>query len=186
MTALSSLWLPILLSAVAVFIASSVIHMFTPWHKTDFQKLPDEDRTRDGLRALAIPPGDYMTPCPSSPEEMKSPEFKAKLEQGPRLIMTVMPTGPFSMGKNLGQWFVYCAVISFFAAYVASRTLPKGAPYMHVFQLVSVSAFMAYSLALWPMSIWYQRSWTTTLKSTVDGAVYALLTAGVFGWLWAR
>jgi len=186
MTALSSLWLPILLSAVAVFVASSVIHMFTPWHKTDFQKLPDEDRTRDGLRALAIPPGDYMTPCPSSAAEMKSPEFAKKMELGPRMVMTVMPNGPMSMGKNLVQWFVYCAVVSFFAAYVASRTLPGGAPYLHVFQLVSVTAFIGYSLALWQSSIWYQRSWATTLKLTVDGAVYALITAGVFGWLWAR
>lgn len=186
MTALSSLWLPILLSAVLVFVASSVIHMVTPWHKTDFKKLPDEDRARDGLRALAIAPGDYMSPCPSSHEEMKSPEFKAKLEQGPRLVMTVMPNGPFSMGKPLAQWFVFCLVVSFFAAYVASRTLAHGAPYMHVFQLVSVTAFMGYSLALWPMSIWYQRSWTTTIKSTVDGAAYALLSAGVFGWLWVR
>lgn len=186
MTALSSLWLPIVLSAVAVFIASSLIHMLTPWHKTDFQKLPNEDRTRDGLRALAIPPGDYMTPCPSSPEEMKSPEFKAKLEQGPRVVMTVMPNGPFSMGKNLVQWFIYSMVIAFFAGYVASRTLPKGAQYLQVFQLIAVTAFMGYSLGLWQMSIWYQRSWTTTVKNTVDGTVYALLTAGIFAWLWAR
>jgi hypothetical protein len=186
MTSLMSLWLPIVLAAVAVFIASSVIHMCTPWHKTDFQKLPDEDRTRENLRALGIPPGDYMTPCPSSAAEMKSPEFKAKLEQGPRLVMTVMPNGPFSMGKNLVQWFLYSVVVGVFAAYVASRTLPRTAPYMHVFQLVAVTAFMGYSAALWQMSIWYNRSWSTTLKSTVDGAVYALLTAGVFGWLWAR
>jgi hypothetical protein len=157
MTALSSLWLPIVLSAVLVFVASSVIHMLTPWHKTDFQRLPNEDRTREGLRALAIPPGDYMTPCPSSAAEMKSPEFAEKMKQGPRLVMTVMPSGPMSMGKNLVQWFIFCAVVSFFAAYVASRTLPQGASYLHVFQLVSVTAFMGYSLALWPMSLWYQR-----------------------------
>ena len=186
MTALSLLWLPILLSAVAVFIASSVIHMMTPWHRTDFQKLPNEDRTRDGLRALAIPPGDYMTPCPSSAAEMKSPEFAEKMKQGPRMVMTVMPTGPVSMGKNLVQWFVYCLVVGLFAAYLASFVLPKGAPYMQVFRVVSVAAFMGYSLALWPMSIWYQRSWTTTVKSTVDGLLYALITAGIFGWLWAR
>lgn len=186
MTALSSLWLPIVVSAVLVFIASSVLHMLTPWHKTDFSKLPDEDRTRDGLRALAIPPGDYMTPCPSSPQEMKSPEFKAKLEQGPRIVMTVMPNGPVSMGKNLVQWFIYCVVVGLFAAYLVGRTTPHGAPYMHVFQLTAVTAFVGYSLALWPASIWYQRAWTTTIKSTVDGAIYALITAGVFGWLWAR
>jgi hypothetical protein len=186
MTALSSLWLPILLSAIVVFIASSAIHMFTPWHKTDYPKLANEDSVLAGLRALAIPPGDYMVPCAGGMEEMKSPAFKAKLEQCPRVVMTVMPNGPFSMGKNLAQWFIYSLVIAFFAAYVASRTLPRGAPYLQVFQLIAVTAFMGYSVGLWQMSIWYNRSWTTTVKSTVDGAVYALLTAGIFAWLWAR
>src|SRR5258708_35182452 len=122
MTALSSLWLPILLSAVAVFVASSLIHMFTPWHKTDFQKLPNEDRTREGLRALAIPPGDYMTPCPSSHAEMKSPEFAEKMKQGPRVGMPGLPNGPMSMGKNMVQWFIYSALVGVFASCSASRT----------------------------------------------------------------
>jgi len=186
MISLVSLWLPILLSAVAVFIASSVLHMLTPWHKGDFKKLPNEDRAREGLRALAIPPGDYMTPCPYSPEEMKSPEFAEKLKQGPRMIMTVMPSGPFSMGKNLIMWFIYCVVVSGFAACLAAETLPKGAPYMRVFQVAGATAFIGYSLALWQGSIWYQRSWITTLKQTIDGLIYGLLTAGIFGWLWAR
>ena len=186
MISLTSLWLPILLSGVAVFIASSILHMLTPWHKGDFKKLPDEDRAREGLRALAIPPGDYMTPCPSSPEEMKSPEFAEKLKQGPRMIMTVMPTGPFSMGKNLLMWFIYCVVVSGFAACVAAVTLPKGAPYMRVFHVVGATAFIGYSLALWQGTIWYQRSWITTLKQTIDGLIYGLITAGIFGWLWVR
>ena len=186
MTALSSLWLPILLSAVVVFFASSVLHMLTPWHKGDFQKLPNEDRTRDGLRALAIPSGDYMTPCPSSSAELKSPEFAEKMKQGPRMVMTVMPNGPMSMGKNLAQWFVYCVVVGLFAAYVASLALPRGAPYMKVFHIVSVTAFIGYGLALCQSSIWYSRSWATTLKLLIDALIYGLLTAGVFGWLWAR
>jgi len=186
MTALSSLWLPIVLSAVLVFAASSIIHMLTPWHKSDYPKLANEDSVLSGLRALSIPPGDYMIPCAGSMDEMKSPEFKAKMEQGPRVVMTVMPNGPFSMGKNLAQWFAYSLVIGALAAYVVGRTIPPGAPYMHVFQLTAVTAFMGYSLALWQFSIWYNRSWTATIKSTVDGAAYALLTAGTFAWLWAR
>jgi hypothetical protein len=186
MTALSSLWLPIVLSAVLVFVASSIIHMLLPWHKSDYPKLPDEDRVREGLRALAIPPGEYMIPRPDSPQELKSPEFQEKMKQGPIMMMTVIPNGPMSMGKNLVQWFIYCAVVGLFAAYVVGRTVPPRAPYMHVFQLVAVTAFIGYSLALWQFSIWYHRSWATTLKSTVDGAVYALLTAGAFGWLWPR
>src|SRR5436190_9374278 len=186
MTSLLSLWLPIVLAAVLVFVASSIIHMLTPWHKSDYPKLPDEDRLLAGMRALAIPPGDYMIPCAGGAKEMKSPEFRAKLEQGPRVVMTVMSSGPFSMGSNLVQWFIYSLVVGLLAAYVAGRTVPPGAPYVHVFRIVAVTAFMGYSLGLWQMTIWYRRSWTTTLKSTVDGAVYALLTAGVLASMWPK
>ena len=56
MTALSALWLPILLSAVLVFVASSLIHMASPWHKSDYPKLPDEEQLIGALRPLVIPP----------------------------------------------------------------------------------------------------------------------------------
>lgn len=186
MTALSALWLPILVSAVLVFIASSVIHMFLPWHKNDFPKMPNEEKAMDALRPLAIPPGDYMVPHCSGSKEMRSPEFAEKMKRGPVMIVTVRPNGMFGMGKNLVQWFIYCAAIGLFAGYVASRALPSGTPYLRVFQLVGATAFLAYSASLWPMSIWYSRSWMTTFKSTVDGLIYALLTAGAFGWLWPR
>ena len=186
MTELYLLWLPILLSAVIVFIASSIIHMALPWHKGDYHKAPNEDKVMDALRPLAIPPGDYMIPRPSSMQEMGSPEFVEKLKQGPVMVVTVMPNGPTSMTQNLILWFIYSAIVSLFAAYVAGRALPVGAPYLRVFQFAGVSAFLGYSVALWQMSIWYRRSWSTTIKATVDGLIYALLTAGTFGWLWPR
>jgi len=186
MTALASLWLPILLSSVMVFVVSSIIHMFIPWHKNDYQRLPDEDKFMGAVRPLAIPPGDYMVPRPLSRQEMASKEFLEKRNQGPVMVMTVMPSGPFSMGKNLLSWFLYSAVVGFFAGYVTSRVLPHGAPYLSVFRFVGTTAFMGYSLALWQMSIWYHRSWGTTFRSTVDGLLYACLTAGTFGWLWPR
>ncbi len=184
MTGLSALWLPILLSAVAVFLASSVIHMVLTWHKTDFAKVPDEVKFRESVGALKLPPGDYCVPHAGSMDEMKSPEFAAKQEQGPVMIFTVIPNGKTAMGKYLAQWFVYSVVISFLAAYVASRALPPGAQYLRVFQMAGVAAFIGYTAALWPLSIWYRRAWSTTIKSTIDGLIYALLTAGVFGWLW--
>ena len=184
MTALSALLVPIVLSAVIVFVASSIIHMALPWHKSDYPKLPNEDRVREALRPLAIPPGDYMVPRAASMQDMKSPEFMAKISEGPVMVVTVMPNGPWSMGTNLAQWFVYSVVIGVFAAYVAGTALPPGAPYLRVFQLVGVTAFMGYALALWQLSIWYRRDWMTTIKSNVDGLIYALLTAGTFGWLW--
>jgi hypothetical protein len=185
MTGLTALWMPILLSAVIVFVVSSIIHMASPWHKGDYPKLPNEDKVMDALRPLGIPMGDYMMPRPSSREEMRSPEFAEKLKKGPVVMMTVMPGG-MAMGRNLAMWFAYLVVVSVFAGYVAGRTLPAGTPYLRVFQVVGATAFVAYALALWQMSIWYRRAWMTTVKATVDGLIYALLTAGTFGWLWPR
>jgi hypothetical protein len=184
MTPLFALWLPILLSGVIVLVVSSVIHMASPWHKSDYPKIPNEDRVRDMLRPLAIPPGDYMVPRPSSRQEMASPEFAEKVKQGPNLIVTMLPSGPWPMARNLTLWFAYAVAVGCFAAYVAGRALAPGAQYLQVFRFVGVTAFIGYAVALWQMSIWYRRAWSTTIKATVDGLVYALLTAGTFGWLW--
>ncbi len=186
MTELTALWLPILLSAVIVFAISSVIHMAMPWHKNDYKKMPEEDRVMDALRPFNIPPADYMVPCTSSSQEMKSPEFAEKINKGPVMIVTVRPSGKWHMGSSLFLWFLYSVIVGFFAAYVASRALPEAATYLQVFRFVGTAAFMGYSFALWQFSIWYGRSWKTTIKSTTDGLIYALLTAGVFGWLWPR
>lgn len=184
MTSLLALWLPIVVSAVIVFIASSIIHMGPFWHRGDYPKVPNEDRLRDAVRAVSIPPGEYMVPRAASSKDMQAPEFQEKLKQGPVLVMTVLPNGMMSMTSNLVQWFLYCVVVSFFAAYVASRALPGGTEYLRVFQLTGATAFVGYTLALYQMSIWYKRSWSLTVKATVDGLIYSLLTAGTFGWLW--
>ena len=180
------LWLPVLLSAVIVFILSSIIHMLSPWHKSDYPKMPNEDNVRDAVRPLNIPPGDYVVPRPSSREDMRSPEFTEKMKKGPVMMLTVFPNGPSAMGTSLALWFLYLVVIGFFIAYVAGRTLPLSADFLHVFRLTGVTAFMGYCAALWQMSIWYRRAWTTTIKATVDGLIYALLTAVTFGWLWPQ
>jgi hypothetical protein len=185
MTALSALWLPILLSAVLVFVASSVIHMvFTGWHASDYRQIPNEDQVRAALQPLAIPPGDYVVPRPASAADMRSPDFVEKVTRGPVMILTVLPNRVTNMGQNLLLWFLYSAVVSLFAGYVTSRAVAPGAPYLEVFRFAGVTAFTGYALALWQMSIWYRRDLGTTMRSTIDGFVYALLTAGVFGWLW--
>ena len=186
MTELTALWLPILLSAVIVFVASSIIHMLLPWHKGDYPKTPNEDAIRDALRPLAIPPGDYLIPRPSSQQDLRSPEFVKKMQEGPVMVLTVIPNGPTSMGRNLGLWFLYSVVVGIFAAYIAGRALAPGTMYLQVFRFAGCTAFIGYTLALWQMSIWYRRSWVTTIKATIDGLIYGLLTAGTFGWLWPR
>src|SRR6266542_1978524 len=124
MTALSALWLPILVSAVAVFVVSSIIHMTPLWHKSDYPRYQNEDRVLDALRPLGMPPGDYLMPRPANPAEMRSPEFKAKMQRGPALLLTVMPPWSGSMVSNLSQWFAYCLVVRVFAGYIAGAALP--------------------------------------------------------------
>ncbi|PYR00806.1 MAG: hypothetical protein DMF95_01250 [Acidobacteria bacterium] len=186
MTGLSALWLPILVSSVLVFVASSLIHMASPWHKSDYPKLANEAQVMDALRPLAIPPGDYFVPRPSSRDDMRSPAFAEKVKRGPVVVFTVMPGGSMSMGRNLVLWFLYCIVVSSFAGYIAGRALPQATPYLQVFRFAGATAFIGYAVALWQMSIWYRRAWTTTIKASVDGLIYACLTAGSFGWLWPR
>jgi hypothetical protein len=186
MTPLASLWLPILLSAVFVFLMSFVLHMLLPWHRTDYAKVPNEDAVAAALRGFAIPPGDYMMPRPDSPAEMRTPEFAEKVRQGPMVVMTVMPGGEMRMTGNLLQWFVFVFVVSLFAAYIASRGVAAGAASMRVVQLAAATAFVAYGIGLWPMSIWYRRSWGTTFKSSVDGLIYGLITGATLAWLWPK
>ncbi|HEY3934908.1 MAG TPA: hypothetical protein VGL65_09845 [Gemmatimonadales bacterium] len=186
MYAIETLWLPILLSAIAVFVASSVIHMATPWHKNDFSKVPDENAVMSALRSFAIPYGEYMMPKAGSMNEMKSPEYKAKMTSGPNLIMTVMRPGPMSMSKFMIQWFVYVLVVSIAVGCLASATVVHGALSHRVFHVVGFTAFLTYSAAIWPFSIWYQRPWMTTIRSTIDGLIFALITGGIFVQFWPK
>lgn len=184
MVPLLSLWLPILLSAVIVFIVSSILHMVFTYHENDFKKIPDEEIIMDDLRKYSVPPGEYMMPNAGSYKASKTPEFAEKLNKGPVAIISVMPGGQPKMGKSLFLWFIYILVVSVFAAYVAGRALSVDASYLSVFRFTGVTAFVGFALALWQGTIWFNRSWKVTLKSTFDGLVYALFTAGTFGWLW--
>jgi hypothetical protein len=185
MISILSLWMPIVLAAVLVFIGSSVIHMFLTYHRNDYAALPDEAGVMEALRPFGIAPGDYIMPFANGSEDMRSDAYKAKVEQGPVATLTVWPEGAvFNMGPQLAQWFAYCLLVAVFSAYVATRTLAPGADYLAVFRLTGTVAFACYAMALPQRSIWWKQNWPATLKSMFDGFVYACLTAGAFGWLW--
>lgn len=184
MVSVFALWLPILLAAVIVFLASSIIHMMLPYHRSDFGAVPKEDEVREALGQFSIAPGDYMIPWAGDPDNWKSPEFLKKMEEGPIAMMTVLPNGPPRMRKNLILWFCYCIVVGLITAYMTGLAAGPGTDYRVVFRLASTAAFTGYGLALLQSSIWYGRSWSTTLKSVFDSLIYGLLTAGTFGWLW--
>lgn len=178
------LWLPILVSAVFVFIASSVIHMAIPLHKSDYKRLPNEDKALDSLRQHGLQPGQYMFPSASSMKEMGSPEMIAKMNQGPVGYMILLPNGPFRIGRSLGQWFVLSIVISFFVAYVAGLGLEPGAETTLVFRMTSSVALLGYGVSAATDSIWKGVSWGVTARFLFDGLVYGIATAAAFAWLW--
>lgn len=180
---LTTLWLPILLSAVFVFIVSSLIHMVLGYHANDYHKLPDEAGTIETLRGLNIPPGYYAAPKPSSMKEMNSPEFKAKMERGPVFFLNLRKPG-MGMGKALAQWFLYSVVVGIFTAYIVSHTVSPDADYLTVHRVAGTAAFMGYGLGIFQDAIWGSRSWSSTWKSGFDALIYGLVTGGTFGWLW--
>ena len=186
MIPLIALWLPILVSAVIVFFASSIMHMVLGYHKSDYRKLPDEDRVTDAMRGAGVTRGPaYFFPYFSF-KEMKSASAIDKMKLGPVGLLTVLRNGRPAMGKNLAQWFVYCVVISIFAAYLSGRLLAPGTAFLQVFRVVGTVAWLGYGAAHAQESIWSGRSWVVTLKHLLDSVIYAVLTAGIFGWLWPK
>lgn len=184
MVPLASLWLPILLSAVIVFVASFLLHMLLTYHAKDFSKLPNEQAVLDVLRS--VPPGDYVAPH-ATPEMRKDPAFQQRLAHEPMLVLTIMGDKmPKAFQKALIGWFVYGLVVSVFAAYVTGRTHGPGTEYTPIFRIAGTVAFVGYALALAQQSIWWGKKWSATIRSMIDGLIYGLLTAGVFGWLWPR
>jgi hypothetical protein len=186
MVGIFSLWLPILLSAVAAFFVSFLVHMLFKYHTTDYPAVPNQDAVMDALRPFKIAPGDYMMPRCKEMKDMKTPEFEAKMDKGPVVWMTVLPNGQMGMGKYMTQWFIYCIVVSIFAAYVAGQALGADAPFLRVMQFAGTTAFAAYALAHWQNSIWYRRKWSTTIKMNVDGLLLALATGAIFAALWPK
>lgn len=184
MVFLMSLWLPILASALAVFFLSWLLHMVFKYHNSDFKKLPSEDAAMDSLRGLNIPPGDYMMPHGGSSQAMKDPAFIEKFTKGPVAIMTFMPPGKWNMGQSLFQWFILCVINSVLAAYITWHAVGSGAQYLEVFRFAGCTGFVAFTMGQWQDSIWYKRSWGTTMKNTFDGLLYGLFMGGVFGSLW--
>ena len=175
-----SLWLPILGSTVAVFIAGAVIWMAMPWHKNDWHMTDDEEAVRAALKSTR--PGMYTVPnCP--PEQFKDPVMQQKFIDGPQAFITVVPSGLPKMGGKLLMNFVFNLIVAILSAYLVSRTVAAGADYLAVFRVAGTVAFIAYGVAYIQESIWFGREWSVTAKSFLDALIYAMLTGGMFGWL---
>ncbi len=184
MIPMSELWLPILLSAVFVFIVSSILHMVIPIHKGDFKKMPGEEKVLAEMRAQGLRPGSYAFPCCESMKDMASPQMIEKCNLGPVGFMTVNPNGPCNMGKSLVLWFLYSILISAFVAHLAAQGLHRGEPFKFVFHMTALAATLGYAVGNFPESIWKGQPWSITLKFVFDGVLYGITTGLTFAWLW--
>jgi len=182
MVTLCSLWLPILISAAVVFVASFLAWMVLPHHKSEWAKLSDEQGFLDALRGLKVGPGQYIFPCRAR-KDLEDPEAARRYEQGPHGVLLLRDAKP-NFGRNLALVFLFYVVVGVFVAYLATILLPKGSDYLKVFQVTGTAAIMAYVFGSIPNDIFFGRSLRSVINHTIDGIVYGLLTAGVFGSMW--
>jgi hypothetical protein len=181
---ITDLWLPILVATVLVFVASNIVWMVLPHHKSDARRLPDEPPSLEVLGKQGLKPGLYRFPWAGSMAEMKDPAFVEKLNKGPVGLLTVLPNGPFNMGRQLGLWTGYILVMSILVAYVAGRVLGADAPALQVFRVAGTVAFLGYSGSQLPSAIWWGKPLGVAVKEILDGLAYGLITGAAFAWLW--
>jgi hypothetical protein len=185
MNAITTLWLPVLLSAVAVFVISSLVHMVLKWHASDYGLLPNEDAIRDAIRAGNPLPGRYVIPRCAEMKDMASDAMKKKYTEGPVGHLTIIPNGQPAMGKYLFQWFLLCVVVSAAALYLAFRLFPMDHSFARAAaKVVGGVAFIGYGFGTLQESIWMGRPWSSSVKSLIDSAVYAVGSALVVYWMW--
>ena len=185
MVTILSLWLPILIASVLVYVVAAVLYMATPLHSKDFAKLQGEDAVMDVLRAQEVKQGQYMFPGAESKKEWSSPEWIEKANRGPVGLLFIHALGT-SMSKQLTFQGIFVLAISIMAGYMGSASLPPGAEYLEVFQVVGTAAFLAHSAGPFTDAIWYGFSWKMAWVRALEGLLFGVLTAGVFGWLWPQ
>ena len=181
-----SLWLPVIVSAVAVFVVSSVLHMVLKYHKSDYKKLPGEEAVREALGKGALPPGLYPIPHCAEMSEMREPAMMEKYAKGPVALIAVLPNGAPAMPKLLGMWFAFSLLISFVVGYVARHSLTAATDGYTVLRVTSAIAFCAYGIAHISNAIWFGQPWSNTVRSMIDSLIYSITTGICFRLLWPQ
>ncbi len=176
---LTSLALPIILSAIALFFASFLSWMILQLHKTDWRRINRQDEFMAAVRPFNLAVGSYMFPCPQTPKEMQTDEFKAKYAAGPRGVMTIL--APVNMGVNLGLTMAYFLVVSFVIGYLASMGLPRGTEFLSVFRFVFAAGMLAFLASVVQHSIWFR---TRIFGHLIESIFYAAITGAIFAAFW--
>jgi hypothetical protein len=178
------LWIPVILSAVGVFVVSSIVHMALKYHRSDIKQLPNEEGVREALAKANPSPGLYFYPYCADHAQMKDPKVKEKFDKGPVAMITIVPNGLPVLSKHLTQWFAFTLLVSFVAAYVARHTLQPGASGIEAMRITGTVAFAGYGSSPLMDSIWKGQPWGNTGRQVLDGIIYALVTGLVFRLMW--
>jgi hypothetical protein len=184
MAFLAQLWMPIVVSAVLVFVVSAITHMLLPARQTEWSHLEKEGALQEALRGAK--PGLYGFPMPAEGMARGKPEALQRWAEGPSGWLSLVHPGPINMGRNLGLSLLVNLVVSAMAAYLAAHVLSVAPSYRPVFRLVGTVGFLAYAVGPVYEAIWYWKPWRSLALTTVDALLYGLVMGGVFGWLWPR
>lgn len=150
-----------LVTAVIVFIASFIWHMFL-FGDVGVKSLPNEDAVRADLRATITEPGFYYFPAPNMTpgrsKEQKDADaaaYMSKYRQGPTGILIYSPGGKdFNFGKAIMNQFLFnvgAALILAWILAVGAAGTSFGGRWLIVF-LASIFAGVVFILPYWN---WY-------------------------------
>lgn len=158
--------------------------MVLRYHMNDYRELPNEAAAIAGLTGNTVAPGDYVFPHCEEMKDLASEKMQTRFKEGPVGMLTIIPSGPPTMGKQLGSWLVFTIVMSALIAYVSFLVLSPADSFMRMLRVVGTITFLAYAGAEPTQSIWKSRSWATTGRFLMDGVLYGLATGAIFAWLW--
>jgi UDP-N-acetylmuramyl tripeptide synthase len=184
MANLMQLWLPILATAIGVFVASSLVHMVFKWHNSDYRKLSNEDAVRDAIRAGTPKPGQYVLPHCKDHGNLKDEAMLAKFRDGPVGHLTILRNGQPAMGPMLGKWFVLNLAVAAIAACLALQVLGLNADHHAAGHLVGMVSFLTYFGGSVQAGIWMGKPWGTVAKDLLDSLIYGTISALAFMFLW--
>ena len=184
MDLLIQLWLPILLTTVGIWMASTIIWTVMPHHAKDFSPVPNEDAFLSALKGLTLPQGSYQFPHCGSHKNSRDPEFQRKWKEGPAGTINVMKCD--GMGKNIILTVVVQLLASTITAYLGSLVLARGLDFMPVFRFFATAGVLTWCFASLPNQIWFGASRNVKVACVIDGVIYAAITGAIFAALWPK
>lgn len=176
------LWLPILVATLAVFFLSMIFWTIAPHHKPEARPLNSEQALFAMIKSQGVTPGSYYFPfCDAA--DMKTDDGSRRYAEGPWGRLVLYTRRP-SMGASLlGSFALYLAA-SVALAYLGSLTIAPGAEFAPVMRVMGIGAALAYTVAVMPQIIWFDRRWKVFAAHLFDGVVYGVATGAAFALLW--